>query len=322
MSTILVTGGLGFIGSNFIRYILANTGHKIINYDKITYAGNPNNLKDIEKNPNYTFVKGDICDLNAVEKAVSKADMIVHFAAETHVDRSIEDPLIFTKTNVLGTHCLLEASRRHNISRFVHISTDEVYGSIKKGSFKETDNLDPSSPYSASKAGSDLLALSYHKTFNLPVIVTRTTNNFGPYQYPEKLIPRFITNLMDGHKVPVYGTGKNVRDWIHVMDNCDAINFVLENGKVGEIYNIAGKNEKNNLYITEKILEHSGKDESYIEHVEDRLGHDFRYSLNANKLKKLGWAPKHKFDEMLKETVKWYQENEWWWRPLKSKMQK
>ena len=322
MSTILVTGGLGFIGSNFIRHMLANTSHKIVNYDKITYAGNPDSLRDIEKNPNYTFIKGDICDLNAVERAVSKADTIVHFAAETHVDRSIDDPMIFTKTNVLGTHCMLEAAKKYNIKRFIHISTDEIYGSIKKGSFKETDSMDPSSPYSASKASSDLLALSYHKTFGLPVIITRTTNNFGPYQYPEKLIPRFITNLMDGRKVPVYGFGKNVRDWIYVEDNCDALNFILEHGKDGEIYNIAGKNEKNNMYITRKILQYLGKDESYIEHVEDRKGHDFRYSLNANKLRKLGWKPKHKFDEMLKKTVEWYMENEWWWRPLKTKMQK
>lgn len=322
MSTILVTGGLGFIGSNFIRHLIVNTGHKIINYDKITYAGNPDNLKDIEKDPRYSFVKGDVCDLNAVEKAVSKADMVVHFAAETHVDRSIEGPMIFTKTNVLGTHCMLEAARKYNIKKFIHISTDEVYGSIKKGGFAETDGLDPSSPYSSSKAASDLLALSYHKTFGLPVIVTRTTNNFGPYQHPEKLIPRFITNLMNWQKIPVYGNGKNVRDWIYVEDNCDALNFILEHGKAGEVYNIAGKNEKNNLYITKKILQYLGKDESYIEYVEDRKGHDFRYSLNANKLRKLGWKPKHKFNEMLKETVKWYSENEWWWRPLKAKMQK
>lgn len=320
MSTILVTGGLGFIGSNFIRHLIANTTHKIINFDKITYAGNPDNLKEIEKDPRYSFIKGDICDINAVEKAVSKADMIVHFAAETHVDRSIEGPMIFTKTNVLGTHCMLEAARKHNIKRFIHISTDEVYGSIKKGSFTETDNLDPSSPYSSSKAASDLLALSYHKTFGLPVIVTRTTNNFGPYQHPEKLIPRFITNLMDWQKIPVYGNGKNVRDWIYVGDNCDALNFILEHGKEGEVYNIAGKNEKNNLYITKKILQYLGKDNSYVEYVADRKGHDFRYSLNANKLRKLGWKPKHKFDEMLKKTVEWYRENELWWRPLKKKM--
>jgi dTDP-glucose 4,6-dehydratase len=244
-------------------------------------------------------------------------DTVVHFAAESHVDRSIADPSVFVKTNVLGTHTLLEAAKQHKVLRFIHISTDEVYGSIPEGSFRETDNLSPSSPYSASKAGSDLLALSYHTTFSLPVIVTRCTNNFGPYQFPEKLIPLFVTNLIDGRKVPVYGTGKNVRDWIHVQDHCRAIDFLLDKGDIGEIYNIGGGSEKTNLEITDKILAILKKDGSMIEHVRDRPGHDFRYSLDCSKLRALGWKPSFSFEDGLADTVSWYMQNEWWWRPLK-----
>lgn len=315
---ILVTGGLGFIGSNFIRHMLGKyKEYKITNLDKQTYAGNPDNLKDIENNPNYSFVLGDICDPTAVDKVMQKADFVVHFAAESHVDRSIEDASAFVRTNVLGTFTLLESAHKHNVSRFIHISTDEVYGSRERGSFKEKDRLTPSSPYSSSKAGSDLLAQSYYITHKLPVIITRCTNNFGPYQYPEKLIPLFITNLLENKKVPVYGTGKNVRDWIYVLDHCKAVDFVLHNGVPGEIYNIGGGAERSNIEITKKIIKILGADESMIVYVEDRKGHDFRYSLNCMKLRKLGWSPEHGFNEALESTVRWYVENRWWWEKLK-----
>lgn len=315
---ILVTGGCGFIGSNFIQLIMDKyPDYKIINLDKLTYAGNPDNLKDIENNPNYSFVNGDICDINVVSKTMKQVDHVVHFAAESHVDRSIDDGSVFVKTNVLGTHTLLESALKHGIKRFVHISTDEVYGSICEGSFKETDILIPSSPYSSSKAGSDLLAQSYYITHNLPVIITRCTNNYGPYQYPEKLIPLFVTNLLDNEKVPVYGTGQNIRDWIYVIDHCKAVDFVLHNGIVGETYNIGGDAEKTNIKITKKILAILGMDDSVIEYVKDRLGHDFRYSLDCSKLRKLGWKPEYSFDEALEQTVNWYVQNRWWWEKLK-----
>jgi len=318
MKNLLVTGGSGFIGSNFIRHMLGKyPDYKIINLDKMTYAGNPDNLKDVENNLNYSFVCGDICDPDVVNKVVQRVDHLVHFAAESHVDRSIEDGSVFVRTNVLGTHTLLESALKHNIKRFVHISTDEVYGSILDGSFKETDILTPSSPYSSSKAGSDLLAQSYHITHNLPVIITRCTNNFGPYQYPEKLIPLFVTNLVDNKKVPVYGTGRNVRDWIHVLDHCKAVDFVLHNGSIGEIYNIGGGAEKTNLVITQKLLEILGKNDSMIEYVEDRPGHDLRYSIDCSKLMEMGWAPEYDFNDGLKETAKWYVDNRWWWEKLK-----
>ncbi|CAG0971188.1 dTDP-glucose 4,6-dehydratase [Methanosarcinales archaeon] len=313
---LLVTGGLGFIGSNFIRHMLVKyPGYEIINLDKQTYAGNPDNLKDIETN--YTFIRGDICDSKVVNKLMEKVDHVVHFAAESHVDRSIEDASVFVKTNVLGTFTLLDAALRHNIRKFIHISTDEVYGSITRGSFVETDILTPSSPYSSSKAGSDLLAQSYFITHKLPVIITRCTNNFGPYQYPEKLIPLFITNLIENRKVPVYGTGKNVRDWIYVLDHCKAVDFILHKGSTGEIYNIGGGAEKTNIEITKRILEMLKMDGSMIEYVKDRPGHDLRYSLDCSKLTLLGWKPEHDFDEALVHTVKWYIENRWWWDKLK-----
>ncbi len=317
---LLVTGGAGFIGSNFIRHMLEiYPDLEIINYDILTYAGNLDNLKGIDKQPRYTFIKGDICDQALVNAALSKfpVDAIVHFAAESHVDRSITDPSAFVKTNVLGTHTLLEAARKHSVPKFIHISTDETYGSIMDGSFKETDILSPSSPYSASKAGSDLLALSYFTTYHLPVIVTRCTNNFGPYQFPEKLIPLFITNLLEGKKVPVYGSGKNIRDWIHVNDHCCAVEFLLDNGVPGEVYNIGGGHEMTNLEITDQILELLGKDTSMIEYVTDRPGHDFRYSLDSSKLRKMGWKPRYSFDDALVDTVAWYKQNAWWWQPLK-----
>lgn len=315
---LLVTGGCGFIGSNFIRHMMKKyPDYQITNLDKLTYAGNPANLKDLENDPNYSFVKGDICDPDIVSEAMKEVDCVVHFAAESHVDRSIEDGSVFIKTNVLGTNTLLQCALEHELKKFIHISTDEVYGSIKEGSFIETDILNPSSPYSSSKAGSDLLAMSYYTTYGLPLCITRCTNNFGPYQYPEKLIPFFISRLMEGKKIPVYGTGLNIRDWIHVEDHCSAIDFVLHNGSSGEIYNIDGGSELTNLEITHRLLKMLDKDESSIEYVEDRKGHDFRYSLDGNKLEKMGWKPKYDFDTALEQTVGWYVENRWWWEPLK-----
>jgi dTDP-glucose 4,6-dehydratase len=317
---LLVTGGAGFIGSNFIRHMLhAHPDYHIVNLDSLTYAGNLDNVKDCDRSPRYTFVRGDICDSPLVNRVMDEhtIDTVVHFAAESHVDRSIADASAFVRTNVLGTYTLLEAARKHALHRFIHISTDEVYGSIRKGSFRETDVLSPSSPYSSSKAGSDLLALAYFTTYNLPVIITRCTNNFGPYQFPEKLIPLFVTNLLDEKKVPVYGTGKNVRDWIHVGDHCRAIDFLLTTGDSGEIYNIGGENERTNLEITEKILRILKKDDSMIEYVHDRPGHDFRYSLDCSKIRALGWKPGRSFDEGLEDTIRWYVQNAWWWRPLK-----
>jgi len=317
MKGILVTGGAGFIGSNFIRLMLEKYPNlKIINLDKLTYAGNLNNLKDIEKNKNYSFVKGDICNKTLVNKLAKDVDTIINFAAETHVDRSITGADPFIQTNVFGTYVLLGASKENEI-RFMQISTDEVYGSIKKGSFKETDNLNPNSPYSASKASADMLVRAFYETYGLFTLITRSSNNFGSYQHPEKLIPLFITNLIEGKKVPLYGDGLNVRDWIHVIDNCEAIDFVLQNGENGEIYNIASGIEKKNIEVTKKILELLKTDESYIEYVKDRPGHDRRYSLDMNKMSKLGWRPKFDFDQAIEMTVGWYKENEWWWRPLK-----
>jgi dTDP-glucose 4,6-dehydratase len=315
----LVTGGLGFIGSNFIRYILSRYPEcALVNLDLMTYAGNPANLKDIEDDPRYSFVRGDICDRECVTDVLERhqVDTIIHFAAESHVDRSISDAPVFVRTNVLGTHVLLEAARIQGIRRFIHVSTDEVYGSIPVGSFTESDGLNPSSPYSASKAGSDLLARSYYLTYGLPVIVTRCTNNFGPYQYPEKLIPLFVTNLFEGRTVPVYGTGRNVRDWIYVIDHCRAIDCILTRGKPGEIYNIGSGNELTNLEITHRILELTGRDTSQITFVQDRPGHDWRYSLDASKLRSMGWTPEYDFEAGLRETVAWYRENGWWWKPL------
>ena len=316
---VLVTGGLGFIGSNFIRHILHKyPNYKITNLDKMTYCGNPDNLKDIEKNKNYSFVKGDICDAKAVDKLVEGKNIVLNFAAETHVDRSIDDPKSFIRTDVDGTHTLLEAAKKHGVKKFVQISTDEVYGSIEKGSFTEDSALQPNSPYSASKAGGDLIARSYNKTFGVPAIITRSSNNFGPYQYPEKLLPLFITNLLEGRKVPVYGDGMNVRDWLYVIDNCEAIDLVMHKGKVGEIYNIGADNEKTNLEITKLLLKELGKNESFIEYVKDRPGHDRRYSIDSSKLRNLGWKPRFKFEAALKDTVKWYNGNQNWWKRIKS----
>ncbi|MDO8886355.1 dTDP-glucose 4,6-dehydratase [Candidatus Oleimmundimicrobium sp.] len=315
---LLITGGAGFIGSNFIRYMLkVHPEYRIINLDKLTYAGNLDNLKDIEGNPNYKFMKGDVCDSSLISNLVKKADVVVNFAAESHVDRSIESPDEFIKTNVLGTNNLLKCSLDAKVKRFVQISTDECYGSIENGSFKETDSLTPNSPYSASKAAGDLIALSYWKTYGFPVVITRSTNNFGSYQYPEKLIPLFITNILEGKKVPLYGDGLNVRDWLYVEDNCEAIDLVLHEGKEGEIYNIGAKNELPNVEVTKMVLDILGKDENFIEYVTDRPGHDKRYSVDISKIKELGWSPRHDFDEALKLTVNWYKDNKWWWEKLK-----
>jgi len=314
---ILVTGGAGFIGSNFIRYMLNKyPDYKIVNLDKLTYAGNLDNLRDIEKDPRYNFIKGDICDKKVVEKAMKDCDVVINFAAESHVDRSITGPEPFIKTDIFGTFTLLETAKKYNIEKYIQISTDEVYGSIKEGSFKETDPLKPNSPYSASKASADLLVRSYYITYNLPVLITRSSNNYGPYQYPEKLIPLFTINTLKNKSLPVYGTGKNVRDWIYVLDNCSGIDTVLHKGKIGEIYNIGGKTEKTNLEITYLILELLDMPRSLIRYIEDRKGHDFRYSLDTKKIEKLGWKCEYKFEKAMKETIEWYKENEWWWKAL------
>lgn len=319
----LVTGGAGFIGSNFIRYLLSSYPDcEVINFDKLTYAGNLENLSDIANDHRYSFVKGDICDAKAVEKVVGwlgGSDAVVNFAAETHVDRSIVSAGSFVQTDVYGTYILLEAVKKFKIARYLHISTDEVYGSIDKGSFTEDSALSPNSPYAASKAGGDLLVRSYFKTYDLPVIITRSSNNYGPYQYPEKVIPLFITNALQKEKLPLYGDGKNVRDWLYVEDNCAAIDLVLQKGKDGEIYNIGGESERQNIEITKLILKELGKTEDLIEFVKDRPGHDRRYSLDCTKVKKLGWKPKTGFDDGLKRTIAWYRDNKDWWLKIKEK---
>jgi len=316
---ILVTGGLGFIGTNFIRYMLSRDREvEITNIDKVGVGSNLENLKDLEDQANYRFIRGDISDLKLMAEAVKDVDAIINFAAETHVDRSIREPRPFIQSNILGVFTILEAMRKYNRDAcLVHVSTDEVYGEIQKGSFKESDRLNPSNPYSASKASADMLCLAYHRTYNLNVKITRCTNNFGPYQFPEKLIPKTIIRAIRNLKVPVYGTGKNIRDWIYVLDHCEAIRLVLENGGSGEIYNVSSGNELENIEIVKMILRHLGKDEDLIFYVEDRPGHDLRYSLDSSKIRsELGWRPLHDFSSALKETVEWYLRNESWWRPL------
>jgi dTDP-glucose 4,6-dehydratase len=319
MKHVLVTGGAGFIGSNYIRYLLHEYKDvRITNLDKLTYAGNLDNLKDIENDARYRFIKGDICDESVVNKVMPEVDVVVNFAAESHVDRSIGKPDDFIRTDIFGAYVLLEAARNHKIKRFIQISTDEVYGSIDQGSFKETDPLMPSSPYSASKAGADRLAFSYFVTYHLPVLITRCSNNFGPYHYPEKLIPLFVTNALENQPLPIYGDGKNVRDWIYVEDHCEAIDFVYQHGRVGEVYNIGGGNERTNLNLTEYILKKLEKPKTLMSFVTDRKGHDRRYSLDCSKLRKLGWKPKHNFEQALDKTIQWYIENRWWWEKLKN----
>jgi dTDP-glucose 4,6-dehydratase len=318
--TLLVTGGAGFIGSNFIRYMIKKyPEYNIINLDKLTYAGNLENLKDIKEGPGYKFIHGDIADREIVGEVFStrKIDAVINFAAESHVDRSIKDPGVFIQTDIYGTYILLEEVRKYEGCMFLQISTDEVYGSIEEGSFKEDDPLKPNSPYSASKAGAEMITRSFYRTYGTPVIITRTSNNFGLYQFPEKLIPLFVTNLIDNIKVPLYGDGMNVRDWIYVEDNCSALDMVLHGGRIGETYNIGAGNEKPNIWITKKIIEILGKSEDMIEPVTDRLGHDRRYSIDCSKMKsEFDWDTAYNFEEALEKTVHWYIRNEDWWRPL------
>jgi dTDP-glucose 4,6-dehydratase len=319
---LLVTGGAGFIGSNFVHHIL-NTypDYEVINLDALTYAGNLENLKALENNPKHKFVKGDICDAKLVEDLVKDVDIIVHFAAESHVDRSILDSAAFVRTNVIGTHTLLEAARKAGNKRFHHVSTDEVFGSLEAQDepFCETTPYDPRSPYSASKASSDHLVRAYYHTYNLPVTISNCSNNYGPFHFPEKLIPLLITNLMEGKKIPIYGDGMNVRDWLYVQDHCSAIDIIIHKGKIGETYCVGGNGEKPNLEIAKTILNLLGKGEEMIEYVEDRKGHDRRYAINFDKIKnELGWEPQVTFEEGIEKTIQWFQENEAWWKNIKS----
>ncbi|RPI06708.1 MAG: dTDP-glucose 4,6-dehydratase [Ignavibacteriae bacterium] len=318
---LLVTGGAGFIGSNFIRSILEKyPEYRVINFDKLTYAGNLENLTGIDKDPRYAFEKGDICDKSRVQMCIVRyeIDMIVHFAAESHVDRSILGAAEFVRTNVEGTNVLLEVVKEMKVKRFLHVSTDEVYGSLgATGLFTESTPLSPNSPYSASKASADLLSLAYQHTFGIPVVITRCSNNYGPYQFPEKLIPLMIANALNDKPLPVYGDGMNVRDWLHVKDHCSAIDTVLHRGRIGEVYNIGGNNEKPNIEIVRLILQNLGKPESLIRYVEDRPGHDRRYAIDSSKIQKeFGWQPAYSFESGIAETIKWYVENQQWWKRI------
>lgn len=318
---LLVTGGAGFIGSNFIRYILQHTVHSVINVDALTYAGNLENLRDVENSSAYRFVQRDICDLSALEDVFSsKPDAVFHFAAESHVDRSIVDSGAFVKTNVLGTHQLLEASRRYGVKKFIHISTDEVYGSLgATGKFSESSSLQPNSPYSASKAASDLLVRAYFHTYSFPAVITRCSNNYGPFQFPEKMIPLMICNALEDLPLPVYGDGRNVRDWIHVSDHCAGLLRILDAGRPGQVYNIGGNSERDNLSLVREILSILGKPESLIQFVKDRPGHDRRYAIDASKMQnELGWTPKISLSEGLVETVRWYGEHQAWVQRIRS----
>ncbi len=322
MKKILVTGGAGFIGSCFIRHILKKySDYKVINLDALTYCGNVSNLDDVKDNPNYEFVHGNICDKDLVIKIIKDVDFVVNFAAESHVDNSIKNPEIFVQTNVQGTLNLLQACKEIGIERYLQVSTDEVYGTLDKtGYFYETSPIQPNSPYSASKASADLMVRAYFETYKLPVLITRCSNNYGPYQYPEKLIPFFISKLLKGEKVPVYGDGMNIRDWLYVYDHCEAIDTVLHKGKIGEVYNIGGHNEKTNLEITHLILKEMGKNEDSIEYVEDRLGHDRRYAIANDKItSELGWKPSITFEEGIKLTIDWYLSNQEWIKSIENK---
>jgi dTDP-glucose 4,6-dehydratase len=320
---ILVTGGCGFIGSNFVRHLLRKyRDYKIVNLDSLTYAGNPENLRDIATDPRYTFVKGKIEDIALVEKLVRDADCVVHFAAESHVDRSIVDAGPFLTTNVIGTHILIKASKNASVKKFVHISTDEVYGTLgDEGKFTEETALRPNSPYAASKASGDMLVRSFYETFGLPAVIVRPSNNYGPYQFPEKFIPLMLTNLFEKRAVPVYGEGRNLRDWLFVQDNCKAIDLILHKGVVGETYNVGGNAEMRNIDVVRRVIDIMGKDESLITFVKDRPGHDYRYALDISKIgRELGWRPSVTLDEGLQRTIQWYRSNEWWWRPLKDRL--
>ncbi len=324
MSKVLVTGGAGFIGSNFVHYWLkTHPEDEVVNFDKLTYAGNLENLSDLKDNPNYKFVKGDIANSDDVKKAMEGVDIVVNFAAESHVDRSIQDPAPFVITNVVGTQVLLDSAKNAKVKRFHHVSTDEVFGALKlesKEKFNEETKYSPNSPYAASKAASDHLVRAYFETYELPITITNCSNNFGPYQYPEKLISLAITNLLEGEKVPVYGDGLYVRDWLYVQDHCSAIDLVLQKGKVGETYCIGVDNDTPNIKVIRLILEALGFGEEKIEHVTDRPGHDRRYAIDATKIKKeLGWKPSFQFEEAIDLTVKWYKENQNWWKSLRNK---
>ncbi|MEA3075111.1 MAG: dTDP-glucose 4,6-dehydratase [Actinomycetota bacterium] len=315
---LFVTGGAGFIGSNYVRYVLRTTDDEVTVYDALTYAGNLSTMKDVDDSPRYNFVKGNISDPGTLEDAMAGHDAVIHFAAESHVDRSIAGPDDFVNTNCFGTNVVMDTARRLSIERVVHIGTDEVYGSVEVGSSKESDPLEPRSPYSASKAGSDLIALSYWSTYGLPVSVTRCTNNFGPFQFPEKVIPLFTTNLLDGLKVPLYGDGLNERDWLYVDDHCAGVQLVLTAGAPGEIYNIGAGNETPNRVLVDKLLGLLGAGEEMVEYVADRPGHDRRYSVDISKITSLGWRKQRTLDEALESTVAWYRDNRWWWEPLKA----
>jgi dTDP-glucose 4,6-dehydratase len=316
---LLVAGGAGFIGANFIRLMLEeHPDYEIVNLDKLTYAGNLANLKDIETLPNYRFVKGDIADAEIVSRAAEGVDVIVNFAAETHVDRSIHSAGAFIDTDVKGVFVLLQEAHKADVQKVVCVSTDEVYGSIEEGAFAEEDRLNPRNPYSASKAGGELLAGAFCHTYGTPVVVTRGSNNYGPYQYPEKLIPLFVTNAIDDLPLPLYGDGMNVRDWLHVEDHCRGIQVAIDKGEPGEVYNVGAGNQHTNIEITRIILGHLGKSEDLIRHLKDRPGHDRRYAVDSSRIKALGWKPQKEFMQGIKETVDWYVKNEWWWRPLKS----
>jgi dTDP-glucose 4,6-dehydratase len=321
MKNLLITGGAGFIGSAFVRYILQKyPDYNLVVYDKLTYAGNLDNLLTVQDNPHYKFLRGDIAHHEDVRRALdaNNIDTIVNFAAESHVDRSILNPDAFIQTDVVGTYVLLDEARKHGIECFLQVSTDEVYGSIPEGFFVEGDPLEPNSPYAASKAGGELMVRAYHVTYGLNTIVTRGSNTFGPYQYPEKVLPLFISNAIDDEPLPIYGDGMQVRDWLYVDDHCAGIDTALHQGIPGEIYNLGGDNERHNIDVTRQLLANLGKPESLMRHVEDRPGHDRRYALDSRKLKALGWEPAHTFEEALKATVTWYVDNEWWWRKIKS----
>lgn len=319
---LLVTGGAGFIGSNFVLYMLKHhPDYEIVNIDALTYAGNLENLKSIENNPKHSFIKVDITDAQAIDQLMQQGiDVVVNFAAESHVDRSILEPEVFVKTNVLGTQVLLDVAKKYNVTKFVQVSTDEVYGSLgETGLFTEETPLQPNSPYSASKAGGDLLVRAYHETFGLPVNITRCSNNYGPYQFPEKLIPLMISRALSDQQLPVYGDGLNIRDWLYVEDHCSAIDLVIHQGKLGEVYNIGGNNERTNVHIVKTVLEELGKPEALISYVQDRPGHDRRYGIDPTKtMNELGWKPKHSFETGIKETIRWYLDNEEWWTRIQS----
>ena len=321
MKNLLVTGGAGFIGANFVHYMLAHHDYRIVVFDKLTYAGNLDNLKDIAHDPRYAFVRGDICDAEAVTNAMReyRIDTIVNFAAETHVDRSILNPDAFIQTDVYGTYVLLEAARRFEVERYHQVSTDEVYGHIVPGQrSRESDPVAPRSPYAASKTSGDLLVRAYYVTYGLPVTISRGSNNVGPYQYPEKVVPLFATNAMENKPLPLYGDGRQMRDYQYVEDHCEAVDIVLHRGEIGEIYNIGTGTEIENLTMVRIILETLQKPESLIQHVADRPGHDRRYALDISKVRALGWTPRHTPQEAIRKTVQWYVENEWWWRPIKA----